>query len=219
MPTLLSSMSDSSSRVLARLAAITSLSSLVVMALMVLIAGAITPGYSHVAQFISELGARGAAHQWSVRFLGFLPVGILLLSFCFFAYAALPRSRATTLGLIGLALYAAGYLVAAAFPCDPGCRPSVPSTSQLIHTAGGMIGYVLAPAFLFTLARAARSWPGAASLVIVGYGAAGLSLLGLLTLSPSLPTVGLSQRLLEASVLVWSALCGSYVAKRSASGV
>lgn len=206
------------SRGAARFSAITSLSSLVVIILVVVIAAAVTPGYSHVSQYISELGARGAPHEWSVRVAGFLPVGILLLSFCFFAHSALPRSRAATLGLVGLALFAVGYLVAAAFPCDLGCRPSEPSTSQLIHNAAGLIGYLLAPAFLFALAREARSWPGAASLVVVGYVAAGLALLGVLTLSPSSPTVGLSQRLLEVSVLVWSALCGNYLAKRSASG-
>lgn len=207
---------SSPSRATARLGAITSLGALFIMALMVLIAGAATPEYSHISQYISELGARGAPHEWSVRVAGFLPVGLLLLGFCCFAYIALPRSRGTALGLLGLALFAAGYLVAAAFPCDLGCRPSTPSTSQLIHNAGGLIGYLLAPASLFALAREARSWPGSAWLPDVGYGAAGLALLGFLTLSPDSPVVGLSQRLLEASVLVWSALCGRYLARRGA---
>jgi Protein of unknown function (DUF998) len=140
-----------------KLSAITALACFVVMALTVVVAGALTPGYSHVSQYISELGARGAPQEWGVRFAGFLPSGILLLAFCSFAYAALPRSSGTTLALVGLALYAAGYLVAAAYPCDLGCRPDKPTSSQLIHNAGGLLGYLLAPAFLFTLARAART--------------------------------------------------------------
>ena len=116
-------------------------------------------------------------------------------------------------GLVGLALYAAGYLAAAAFPCDLGCRPAAPSVSQFIHNAVGSIGYLLAPAFLFTLAREARAWPGAAGLVVSGYAAAVLALVGLLTLSHTSPLLGLSQRLLEASVLGWSALCGRYIAR------
>lgn len=203
---------------LARLAAFTALMSLVILVLMVVIAGAGTPGYSHVSQFVSEPGARGAPQEWGVRFAGFLPVGVLLLGFCVTAFVVLPRSIGATLGLLGLALYAAGYLVAAAFPCDPGCRPADPSPSQLIHNAGGFIGYLLAPAFLFALARTARTWPGAASLVVVGYVAAAGALVGLFTLAPDSPTVGLSQRLLEASVLGWAAWCGRYLARRSEGG-
>lgn len=207
----------SSSRTAEKLCAVTGQLSLAVMVLMVLLAGWFTPGYSHVSQFISELGAREAPCEWSVRLAGFLPMGVLSLSFCQSAFLSLPRSRAMVMGLAGLAIFAAGYLVAAAFPCDPGCRPSEPSTSQIIHNAGGIIGYVLAPAFLFCLARAARSWPGAGILAVAGYVASVLALFALLTLSPSSPTAGLSQRLLEASVLAWVALCGRYVDKNRPS--
>jgi hypothetical protein len=195
-------------------AALTSLATLAVVAIRVVLAGAASPGYSHVSQFISELGARGAPHEWGTRFLGFLPAGVLLLAFCGFAHRALPRSRRTTLAIGGLALYAAGYLVAAAFPCDPGCRPPQPSTSQVIHNVGGAIGYLLAPVFLFALACAARTWRAARHLVVAGYVASGLALLGVLTLSPSSPAVGLSQRLIETAVLGWTALCGVYLARR-----
>jgi hypothetical membrane protein len=186
------------------------------MVLMVVIAGSLTPGYSHVSQFISELGARGAPHELSVRFAGFLPMGMLLLAFCWFAYAALPRSTGTTWGLFGLALYAAGYLVAAAYPCDLGCRPARPSASQMIHNAGGLLGYVLAPAFLLTLARATRAWPNAERLSTAGYVAAALALVGLLTLSPASPFVGVSQRLLEIAVLAWAVYCGVYLHRKTA---
>lgn len=200
----------------AKLCSLTAQACFVVIVLTIIVAGALTPGYNHVSQFISELGARGATLEWGVRVAGFLPAGILLLAFCWFAYVALPRSVGTTLGLIGLALYAAGYLVATAFPCDLGCRPAVPSTSQIIHNAGGMIGYLLAPAFLLALALATRAWPGARVLTVTGYVASALALVGLLTLSPASPFVGLSQRLLEFSVLGWVAYCGRYLAKQGA---
>jgi hypothetical membrane protein len=202
-------------RWLAGAAAITSLVALGIVVLMTVLAGAATPGYSHLSQFISELGARGAPTEWVVRLAGFLPAGVLLLAFCGLAYRALPLSRSTSLALGGLAVYAAGYLVAAAFPCDLGCRPPHPSPSQRIHNLVGMLGYLLAPASLFVLARAARAWPAARALTLAGYGAAALALLGLFTLNPAAPTVGLSQRLLEAAVLGWAALCGRYLAQRA----
>lgn len=187
------------------------------MVLMTVAAGAVTPGYSHFSQFISELGARGSSTEWAVRFAGFLPAGLLMLAFCACAHQASPRSLGFSLAFCGMAIYAGGYLVAAAFPCDLGCRPAHPSTSQLVHNIGGAAGYFLAPAFLLTLARATRSGEGAGHLVVAGYIAAGLALLGLLTLSPSSAMVGLSQRLIEGAVLGWAALYGVHLARRAAA--
>ncbi|NNL51191.1 MAG: DUF998 domain-containing protein [Woeseiaceae bacterium] len=203
-----------SSKLVGRQLVVTSLACIVVTVFPVIVAAALTPDYSHVSQFISELGATGAPYEWWVRLAGFLPAGLLMLAFSCIAYIALPRSRQVTLSLAGLALYAMGYLVASVFPCDLGCRPLEPSTSQLIHNTFGMAGYLVAPAFLFTLARKARGWPGAGRLVVAGYIASAVALAGVLTLSPSSDVVGLSQRALEAAVLLWVAMLGVYVARR-----
>lgn len=204
-------------RPLARLARLTSVGSLATLVAMALLAGALTPGYSHVSQLISELGAQGAPWAGPFRVVGFGGAGVLLLGFCICAWRSAPRSRGTGLALVGVALYAAGYVAAAFFPCDAGCRPAQPSTSQLIHNAAGAIGYLLAPAFLFMLAREARGWPGGKALVVPGYAAAALALIGLLTLSPSSPAAGLSQRLIELAVLGWCALWGSHLARSATS--
>lgn len=196
-----------------RLAAMSGLGYSLILVLMVVLGGANTSEYSHISQFISELGARGAQYEWAVRLLGFMPAGLLLLGFCWFAHRALPSSLGTTLGLIGLALYAAGYIVAAAFPCDLGCRPMQPSTSQLIHNLGGFIGYLLAPGVLLLLALSARGWKAAKHLVLSGQIAATLALFGMLTLTPSSATVGLSQRLLETAVLAWVTMCSVYLSQ------
>lgn len=180
-----------------------------VMLLTVLVAGALTPGYRHAAMFISELGARGAPLEAAVRWGGFLPAGLLLTAFTVTAWRSLPRSRAATLGWIGLGTYALGYLIAVPFPCDPGCRPVQPSLAQLIHNTVGLAGYVLAPVSLVALARAARTWPGARALVPLGHAGAAAAALGLLTLDPASPWVGASQRLIEGAVLAWVLACGA----------
>lgn len=196
------------------LLAVLPLSCLAVVTVFVLWAAALTPNYSHASQFISELGATGAPNELIVRLAGFLPAGALLLAFSAVAFTAIPRSRSVSLSLFGLALYAAGYLVAAAFPCDAGCRPTEPSISQLIHNAGGLVGYLVAPVFLFTLARSAGSWPGATHLSRAGYFASAVAFVGLVTLSPSSGVGGLSQRALEFAVLGWVAMLGVYLAKQ-----
>jgi hypothetical protein len=178
-----------------------------------------TPDYSHVSQFISELGARGALHERAVRFAGFLPAGIVLLVYCIAAHTALPKSGLKTAGLIGLAIYASGYVVAAFWPCDFGCRPEQPSLAQFIHNAVGGIGYLLAPVSMFLLAHSARSWPDAKHLVTLGYAAAAIALVGMLTLDPASPFVGLSQRAIESAVLAWVVTSGFYIKSRASRAV
>lgn len=180
-----------------------------------LLGGAFYPDYSHSSQFISELGARQAPHEQLVRWGGFLPAGVFMLVFVLAAFKVLPRSVPSTLGLSGIAVYALGYVAAAFYPCDPGCRPAAPSISQLIHNIVGLAGYLLAPLSLAALAWSARRWPGGRSLAAAGFVAATSALLGLMTmLSPEFSYVGLSQRLLELSVLVWIVMCGWYMMAR-----
>ena len=198
-----------------QLAFATAIASALSVALMALLGGMATPGYSHVSQYISELGASQSANEYPVRFIGFLPAGISLLGFCWLAHGALPRSRLTTAAIAALAIYALGYVAAAFFPCDLGCRPQSPSTSQVVHNLIGGLGYLVAPAFLLAFAVRSRNWPASAALPALGFIAAVLSLLGLLSISPSSPYVGLSQRAIEVSVLSWVIACGWYIRARA----
>ena len=197
-----------------QLAFATALTSALWVALLALLGGLATPGYSHVSQFISELGASHSPYEYKVRFGGFLPAGIALLAFCWFAHSALPRSRLTTSAFVALAIYSLGYVAAALFPCDLGCRPQTPSASQVVHNFVGGLGYLVAPGFLLVFALRSRAWPASAVLPILGFIASVVSLLGLFSLSPSSPYVGLSQRAIEASVLGWVMACGWYIHAR-----
>jgi hypothetical membrane protein len=184
--------------------------------LLTVIGGAAYPGYSHASQFISELGAAGAPHAGLVNLAGFLPAGVLICTFAALAWKALPKSGATTAGLLGIALFGFGYLVAAYFPCDVGCRPGEPSLSQLVHNLLGLAGYLSAPLALALLGWQARSWPGAGVLSVIGFAGAVGAFVGLVFLSPEFAYVGVAQRVLEASVLVWVVACGIYVNRKSA---
>lgn len=186
--------------------------------LLTVIGGATFPGYNHASQFISELGARGAPHAQLVNFGGFLPAGVMVCAFAVLAWKALPRSAGTAIGMVGIALFGFGYLVAVFFPCDAGCRPAVPSSSQLIHNALGLAGYLSAPLTLAILGWQARSWPGGRLLSMLGFLGALTAFIGLLLLSPEFAYVGIAQRLLELSVLTWIVACGIYVNRNTATG-
>lgn len=199
---------------IARFAFVFALLTLVSVVLFTIFGALSFPGYSHTAQFISELGARGAPQEMLIRFAGFLPAGVFMILFVIGAFKSLPRSALTTVGLIGIALYAMGYIVAAFFPCDFGCRPAQPSASQVIHNLFGLIGYVLAPLSLVALGFSARNWASGRYLSWPAYIAAVIALVGMMTLSPKSPYVGLSQRLVEGAVLIWVVTCAWYVKSR-----
>jgi len=178
---------------------------------MVVVGGFTFPGYDHLSQYISELGANGAPFGYEVSWYGFLPVGLLTIAFAVFAWLATPRSLLGTLGFIGIVLFAIGYVGSAFFPCDYGCRPESPSFSQQMHLLIGLAGYFLAPLTLLLLALAARALPSGGGVALAGFVAAPAALAGLLTMAPESPFVGLSQRVLEASVMGWIVICGLYL--------
>lgn len=199
----------------ARLAFTTGLLGPLVILLLVVLGGATFPNYSHLSQFISELGAREAPHQKLISYGGFLPAGILLCVFAISASQVLPRSGMTLLGLVGLAYYALGYVASAFFPCDPGCRPVEPSFSQWVHNLVGGTGYVAGGAALVVLGLRARSWPDPRHLSALGVICGGISLGAFLLMAPSFRYVGLVQRVLETSMLLWVVACAFYIQRRS----
>jgi len=77
---------------------------------MLAIGGATFPGYNHLSQFISELGATGAPRGFEVSWYGFVPIGILMIAFSISAWLAAPRSVLATLGFVGIFLYAVGFI-------------------------------------------------------------------------------------------------------------
>ncbi len=130
------------------------------------------PGYRHTEHTLSELGEVGAADGRRVSWGVFLPVGLACLAIGWLLGTPngaeisdfTAASRALSLCL------AAGYLVAAAFPCDPG-SPLSGSVRQAIHNLGGAVEYAGGTFALFTLAREAATpepFQIAGALVMVG---------------------------------------------------
>jgi hypothetical protein len=195
----------------AKVTLITGIAGALLVLLITVLGGANFPNYSHTRQFISELGAFGAPNAEIINLAGFLPAGLLISVFTFFAWQSLPRSKGTTQGLLGFTLFAVGYIAAAFFPCEPGCRPAEPSVSQALHNLLGLVGYFTAPLSLFLLGNAARTWPRGNHLAVLGFIGSGLSLLGLLGMLSEFSYVGLAQRVLEASVLTWITACALYI--------
>ncbi len=169
-----------------------------------LLGGALQPGYSQLAQFISELGASGAAHGGAVSLLGFAPTGALLLAFLALVVPLLPPTRQARVGIVALTTVGIAYLVSALFRCDAGC-PSDGSRAQSIHNLFGLLEYVGAFIGLRLLGAAFRQsaqWRPLAALSSVAALAVGVGFLAML--SPGLEWCrGLSQRLAESGIFTW----------------
>ena len=168
--------------------------------------GALRPDYSHLRQYISELGERGATHAALVNLGGFVPIGLLIWAFLALLAPSLPARRSARVGLVLLAGVGVAYLAAAAFPCDIGC-PALGSPRQQIHNSLGLIEYGGSALGLLILANTFRTtamwrplWLLSLALGIV------VACALLLLLEPNAAWRGLIQRCAEASIFGWIAM-------------
>jgi len=169
----------------------------------VFVAGLFYPGYSHVSQFMSELGATGTVHGSWVNLIVFAGAEVWILLFLVGATRTLAGNRPAIAGLLLVALYAGLLLTAASFPCDFGCRPEAPSRSHLIHASAGVLAYVAGLCGLSLISVGLRR--GRHRLLPNGTGTvlqlAGVVLVVGMLLSEDM--AGLFQRLLEALLYLW----------------
>ena len=103
--------------------------------------GTLRPGYSHFAQYISELGERGSSTELLMRYAAFVPTGLMHLAFAGALATTFRSSRlgvvaAMLLGLNGLARIGAGF-----FPCELGCDPTG-SLGQRMHSLSAGVGFL-----------------------------------------------------------------------------
>lgn len=123
------------------------------------------PGYSHLDQAMSQLGAVGApTHPFSAWVNNF-PLGVLFVLFAVgvarrFAGSHLALLSAALILLHGLASFATGF-----FSCDQGCAPPQPSVSQQIHNLAGLVMFLS-----LTLASALWGLLGKRLLASPGFG-------------------------------------------------
>ena len=164
-----------------------------------LLFGLLEPGYHWTRDYISELGASGAAHAGAVN-ATFLAAGLLTVAACVALRRALPTGAAAAGGLALVALIGVSWTVAGVSPCDVGC-PAEGSASQAVHNTVGLLGYLGGASGLLwlgtTLKRTGAHWHAA---VTTTCGVVALAALAAMA-APALDEVrGLSQRVGEAAV-------------------
>jgi len=106
----------------------------------ILIGGALHPGYSHVGDYISELGAIGAPNATLISLAGFLPIGVLIIGSLMSMASRVQVRGVARVGYWLLLANGVSYIGAAFAQCDLGC-PAVGSDQQALHNLLGLLGY------------------------------------------------------------------------------
>jgi hypothetical membrane protein len=164
----------------------------------VLVAGSRHAGYSHVHQFISELGATGAPHRAMMNYGGLVPSGILTVLFSIAMLRTLKSHVACALGSLSVAVMGVARLGAGLFSCDPGCSLAAMSRAARLHVGFGMFAFcfgILAPLLVAFGSRVQGR--GALLWLSLGVGVSSAMLFAMmLRMGPGTPYVGAVQRLI-----------------------
>jgi hypothetical membrane protein len=177
----------------------------VVLTAAIVLAGQFEPGYSHVSQFVSELGAVGASHQKVFNYGGLFLSGLLTVSFALGMFLQVkPRAWFVASSLL-VASAGLGRLAAGVFPCDAGCVIEDMSTAATIHAIAGFVALTSGALAPLLLAEGLRRHRHSRLLPLsVGLGSASLILVVVLFgLGKGLPYIGLIQRLILAAFYAW----------------
>jgi hypothetical protein len=131
--------------------AVTGLLAPLVFSCAALAAGALSPGYDHLKNFVSELGATGAPAAGIMNYGGFLVYGLLMMAFAWAVHRGMRVDSGGWLGPMVLALYGLAYVGVALASCDAGCQAAVPSVHHRLHLLLGELVLLTAVLSPFTL--------------------------------------------------------------------
>lgn len=168
-------------------------------------AGFVETEYSHATQFVSELGASGAEHQWILNYLGLVPSGLLTAAFSVGMYFRLRPGGWLAASCALVALAGIGRLLAGIFPCDAGCSLEGMSVSAQIHALAGSVALVSGAIAPIALAVGFRRRKEHLPLqVSAGMGSLSVVAIVLLFgLGPGTAHIGTIQRLILAVFYGW----------------
>lgn len=102
--------------------------------------GALYPGYSHMSQTMSELGAANAPHALVMNIAGLGLLGLMIIAFAAGLHQGIKDGRSASIGTLLIAVSGASLVMTAAFPCDP--RGAEASITGLVHGAFATTGAV-----------------------------------------------------------------------------
>jgi uncharacterized Tic20 family protein len=178
---------------------------------LIVVLGALEPGFSHLTKPMSMLGGvpsvRGLAFN-----LGVASTGVLIIAFGIGLWMKLPPKTTARIGSVLLVIGGLGLNGAAYFHCNEGCKntltePDVVGRLHIVFSLLGGMGTALAPFFVWSAMRGDEKWKGLATPTLVTAILANLpGITFWITIATGfrLPSIeGLIQRLGFVIVLIW----------------
>lgn len=199
-----------------RAPALVAMVSMIGFVVLVILGGALTDGYSHVTQKISELGATGA--QYAVlQNVNFVILGIGLTAFAW----ALHRTPGTAslpsilVGFFGVVAFAHAFV-----SCDVGCKGE--TTMGLLHNVTGLMGFV---SVIAAMLLSTRQWGGIPVLApyvrltrVLAFTAIGGLLAFVATQALDVQDfAGIVQRVFAGSFILWVGVVGYGLSRTAGS--
>lgn len=105
---------------------------------LVVVNGAITPGYSHVGDFISMLGAVGAPYA-PIQTMNFAVFGSSILALSLGIHDWFGDGRRPRVGTVLLGIFGVGVVLAGVFPANPAAPDS---TTAVLHDVTSTVAFV-----------------------------------------------------------------------------
>ena len=186
----------------------------------IILCGWLRPGYSHMTQYISELGERGSSTELLMRYAGFVPTGAMHVLFAGSLYTAFRASKIAWAPALLLALNGLGRVAAGLFPCEAGCAGPRVLLSQKLHSLGAGVGFFALIGAAVTAGIILRRQEGHGKLSAYSLisGLLGLVFLLLMTSSgESRAGTGLYERLSSGILSLWVLVFATGLWHRKAS--
>ena len=177
--------------------------SLLILAAATVAGGLAYPGYDHLRQYISELGATGAPTGEAVS-LAFMASGILLTAFWVICAALFRDSRLAVLGFALSALNGLGLFFGGVFQCDFECSLASPSTEAVLHDVFGGFGYLAGIAGVLVVGLAWRNRPERRRLFRLSLLCGVPAAMAVWLIHPAFEWYGAAQRVMELALAIWT---------------
>jgi hypothetical membrane protein len=175
----------------------------------VIVSAFLRPDYSHLASFISELGASGSSVASLMNYAGFIGAGLLFAAFGVALALRLPRTPLVWIGSALVSAFGVGVIASGVFSCDVGCPHTGGSLHNAIHNRIGPIAFVclIAAAGIFGMAfRQLGQWRHLATYSLLTSAGAAVLMVALVRSLDTRLLTGLWQRLLLATLYLWCAV-------------
>ena len=178
----------------------------IIYSIVVVVAATMRPGYSHIQNFISELGATGSDNAALMNYGGFLVGGLLIASFGFSLLKILPSERSMVLVSVLVSLFGIGITASGFVSCDMGCPQGSGTIANIAHNTIAPVAFIclIVASMIFGVRWRGSAELGKLAAYSLATGVVGAGLLVALVLSlEARELTGLWQRLLLLVLFSW----------------